>query len=660
VTVVAQAMDAVETEERTSGSKATPRGSVLTRDRESEMAFALDWLRGQIGDSLDARLKIDRQMPRSGPNGEPIAGVLETTITLPEDIEEYIREIWGGGTFKCQFNVPNGKGGYEYGKGFTIRIAGAPKMNGRLLDEPAAAAPAAAPVDTMAGRAIDVSAGVADRERARADRLEREMNELREKLGKTDTAALQVLLQPLNDRIAHLSADNKSLSEQLLAQANKPPPTDAVRDQLLTRAIDGDSARLQEQANRFEQRLDKMRDDHATELRQLRTNHDAEVKRLEDRHDRALDDITKTNTRAIDDLKAAHAREVKQYERAHDDGKKMVELGYQTRIDTAHNENKRLQAEHADLKAELGKLRERKDKTPSEQLKELAGIKENLDALTGGGDDADKPWYEKAADALTPVAMRVAERFAPDDADDGDDDIDTGAQQQQAQAVVHPPIGRVVRNPEDGQLYIHRGSGNYEGPYTDEQIQKLRAVTRHRALEQNKRRQQVNQRRQQVPTQAGAAAPEAANDETAPPGDAIDAALAEMEQPADAAAPPAPAQPRQIAQGSQLARPNPRQRQMVRGPQPAQPVALPRLKGKPPTPEEVKIAVEYLENAVGRGAKADEVARAAKALIPGRTLTYIKSVGVDNFLKSVADSKPGSPLTTQLGRTFVRQVATFL
>jgi hypothetical protein len=79
--------------------------------------------------------------------------------------------------------------------------------------------------------------------------------------------------------------------------------------------------------------------------------------------------------------------------------------------------------------------------------------------------------------------------------------------------------------------------------------------------------------------------------------------------------------------------------------------------GRPPDGKQIEMAVTFLEQAVNANSDPVQVAQTARTLIPGDVLTFIKGMGVEHFLRSVAESKPDSPLATQVGRNFVRKMA---
>ena len=77
-------------------------------------------------------------------------------------------------------------------------------------------------------------------------------------------------------------------------------------------------------------------------------------------------------------------------------------------------------------------------------------------------------------------------------------------------------------------------------------------------------------------------------------------------------------------------------------------------------PKDVERAVMFIEAAYKNGTDPGVLAASARNMLPEAMLDYLKQVGVDHFLNNVAKIQTGSPLATTRGRTYVRQVATFL
>lgn len=612
--------DAETIDERPTKGRETP---ALRRDREEDDLSTAEWFNANTN-GLACKVRVDRKAPRTGRNGENCGGVLETIEDVPDDLEEYIRDMWGGGTFQLQLQLPK-DGGWRYGKARQLRLAGEPKMHGRPLTD--AASPAAVPIENenVSATAIGVATKFADKERERADRLEREIASARQQGGLGDLAQIDLLMRPLREELAAMRVTNERLQQDLLTATQREPPRDEFRDKLLAKAVDDENAKLQAQADRYEKRLDQLRDNHSSEIRQLREGHAQDVKRLEDRHDRAMLDLQKQMDRTIDDLKKAHERELKQIERGHGSESKALEIAHETQLQSLKGEVTRLAAQIAESKGELGALRDKKEKTPLELLKEMAVLKEQMDAITGGGAAADenKPWYAQVLDAVgnSEVGLKIVERLTGGGAPPAG--APAGAASPQPRML--PPIGRPFKNPDDGKWYIHRGEAMFEGPYEENHIRQMLTATKQRA------RQQIAQ--SGAPPGAAGAAP--AQRRLVPAGQAKTHA-APQATPTQAAANTPPA----VAAAE------------------AAPAEAPPT--TPPDSKEVSMAIAYLENALGRGVKPEQVAASAAKLLPPTTVRWIREVGIDRFIQAVAAEKPTTPLATQHGRSWIRQVAQLL
>jgi hypothetical protein len=81
--------------------------------------------------------------------------------------------------------------------------------------------------------------------------------------------------------------------------------------------------------------------------------------------------------------------------------------------------------------------------------------------------------------------------------------------------------------------------------------------------------------------------------------------------------------------------------------------------GRPPNAQEMRIAINFMENAIKAGATPEQFGQTARNLIPSDILVYMQHVGIEKFLQS-ARLEQGSPLTSIRGRQFARSVAKFL
>lgn len=77
---------------------------------------------------------------------------------------------------------------------------------------------------------------------------------------------------------------------------------------------------------------------------------------------------------------------------------------------------------------------------------------------------------------------------------------------------------------------------------------------------------------------------------------------------------------------------------------------------RPPDPQEMTLAITFMEGALEAGTEAAAFAQTAAGVIPSGILNYIARVGVDEFLMNSVELSPESPLRGQRGRNFVRNV----
>lgn len=77
---------------------------------------------------------------------------------------------------------------------------------------------------------------------------------------------------------------------------------------------------------------------------------------------------------------------------------------------------------------------------------------------------------------------------------------------------------------------------------------------------------------------------------------------------------------------------------------------------RPPDPNEVRLALSFMEAAIQNGTDPAAFAATAKSAVPGDVLMYIEKVGIDEILNA-ANLPQDSLLRTQKGRNFSRAVA---
>lgn len=339
--------------------------------------------------------------------------------------EEFIRERHGGGTLFLRFMVPNAKGGgYKYGAGKQIKIAGDPKIEDKWLN---ADDTAAAPQQTS-DPATKEFVGFLAKE---VERKERKLDDLANRSA-LDPTLIALITEPLKQQNAMLAQQLEAMRKELAESRNAPAKEskgDEFRDKMLDRMMDGESARIA-----------AIRANHESELRQAKESHLAEVKRLEDRHDRAMAD-----------LRAQHDRELAQAKSMQDIALASVNQGAQLAKAMLEQTVARLEADNRRYEKELDELRAKKDKPLVEQLKEIDAIKKLVapEKDEDGDDDKKSPWVQGIealgiGNVLQGVAGKLLAGAEPQPA----------AQPQPAL----PPPGTRFRGP-DGRPYLMTPNG---------------------------------------------------------------------------------------------------------------------------------------------------------------------------------------------------------
>lgn len=555
-----------------------PTGTTTRQMREEDDRSLREWIDSLCGDSA-VRVSIIRKKPDRGPNGEQIGGSLETVEERPD--EDYIRETWGGGSFQLKIQKPNGNGNWQYFRARTIKLAGPPKMNGQVLVAGVTGGAPAAVVDA-GGDDNDLTKTVLSTMQRTMERAQDEAASSRGG-GGFDVAALQALQAPIIAQLEAAQREAGELRRMIMDATSKEAPTDPFRDKLMEKMVDGESVRLESLRARYD-----------SEIRQLKDNHTDEIKRM---REYARDDLKQSDRR--------HERELDNMKATHEGLLRANDVSYSTRTDGLSSNQSRLERELTEARAELVTLRAKKNQTISEKAEEILKVKDALTGLSpGGGDDSEKPWYERALGAIanSSAAQTVVERIAggEEEEDPQQQQMMLMAQQQQQQQAAlmaaqqqqaaAPPVGVPFQAP-DGNIYV-RNPDDSVTLIDPEQLRRQRA-----AAVRGRRKGQTA--------------------EGTPANGAPEAAAAAA--PADPAA------------------------------------GL-----KKPEPADVAMAVNFMENAIRNGTEPEKFAATARNMVPAPILNYIQAIGVDEFMNKVARLEAGSPLTSQHGRNFAREVVKHL
>lgn len=518
-----------------------PETAASKEIREETDRDLKEWIRSIASRSEGAfKIEIVRRRPKMW-KGVACGGMLETVEDLIDD--QYLREHHGGGTYDLKIKRQGGeKGLWSYGPQRSIEIAGAPKIEGLVPDEPMAVAPAARAEVELAKVAMKTMQDGLVREQERMERMEARGNH-----SDGNMEMLRALNEPLVAQLQSVMEQNRDLQTKIhdiLANANRRPES-GLQDRILEKMVDGESARI-----------DALRTQHDSELRSLRENARHEVGQLREQHAEDLRQRERQHEREIDTIKQSYETQIKS-----------GEVAYSARVDGLKAEADRLNRELGETRARAATLEAKKDKSLTEQAEEIVKVQEAFKALGVGGDAGeDSPWYERVIEALgnSEVVGKM---------------LGVGGSPEQQQAAMlqqmAPPPGVPFRAP-DGQVYVR-----------DEQNQVRRIDPRQ--------------------LQAGRRKKAAANGK----------AKAESEAPA--------------------AGPN----------------------ARPPDPDELAIAIRFLEGALRNDTPPETLMRSAMAMVPGDILEYLRSVGVEKFLET-ANIKPSTPLASQHGRNYVRKLAKLL
>ena len=352
-----------------------------------------EWLT-EVGTGASLKIKLIRVTPATW-QGHNIKGHIDEFDTPFSEKE--IQSRFGGGKFLVRTWKQSAKGNWVYSGTRTFEIAGDPKVTGELMhggvaEEKELSLP---PEGMATTRAMNMVERVAEQERKRAERMEDEIRSSRRE--GPDMAMFNAALAPLNAQIAAMNAQllaaQKVASDKdtrILELATRKPET-TFQDTLLGKMVDGESARIE-----------GIRENHASELRQLRENHASELKASREHHREEL--AMRENT---------HAREINTLERSHASSMDSIKLSYEGRIDAFKSRISDLEQRLSQMGAELGAIRDKKDKGLIEQMEEMATVKNAMEALgMGGGGEPQGSVMERIAMGVleSPVVRAIATR----------------------------------------------------------------------------------------------------------------------------------------------------------------------------------------------------------------------------------------------------------
>ena len=372
--------------------------------------------------SLQANTPIKVSVIRKFPvtwEGQSIKGTLDT---FEEPIsEEDLRDMYGGGKYQLMIRVPDESGGWVFATSRTLEIAGNPKLvsetgsansngsnggNGHRSDDAVQAAL------RMSAGLVDKAQEMADRER---DRYQPQTNGL--EFVMREMAAMREQQAEKDREIFRVMTERK----------------DSAAEMLLGKAIDGESARMQQLRAQIDSELRMKNEMHRAEVERIHTAYTDLARRQDDQYKREIDNLNRAYESRSEATKLAHDS---------------VVAGYQREI--SH-----LDRELTAAKTELAELRARKDKGLTESITELSLLKEAMESLTGGGDkEESQSTVERILSSImgSPLAEGVAARLAGPA---------SAAVPQLPAAPPEPdlPVNRPLQLP-DGRVVVRRQDGS--------------------------------------------------------------------------------------------------------------------------------------------------------------------------------------------------------
>jgi hypothetical protein len=319
------------------------------------------WLQ-QFGNTAQVRISIDRKAPTTW-NGKPIKGLLDTIEDELID-ETYVKERFGGGTYAIRAFTQHATGKYVYAGQKTIQIAGDPRVEGD--DDAKGAVPILSTRDNAAElAALQMTKDIALTSQRRAAELE---DRLLMRKSDLDPATM-ALVETLRAQIEVQANEARTLRQQLNELLTKKPEPSST-ERFFESYLMNDSTRL-----------DQLRTLHASELRQKDDYYKAEIMRVEDRAERALQTLKESTAREVDNIKMLHQMTIENLKATH-----------ASQITVLDGTVRSLRDDLTATREKVSSLEAKKDKTVTEQLKDIAAVKEAFGTMfpDNSGEEPEK------------------------------------------------------------------------------------------------------------------------------------------------------------------------------------------------------------------------------------------------------------------------------
>ena len=349
--------------------------------------------------------------------------------------------------------------------------------------------------------------------------------------------------------------------------------------------------------------MDKMFDSSNSRQESMRMMHESEIRMMRENNRDDIKRIEDRYERQMHAMQEAHKREIDNLSRTSDMMNSANKIGYESQVSSYKMEADRLRMDLTEARAEIAALRAKKEKTLIEQASELHQVGEKLSSLGLGGFGKDEDEKEHWAERLIGGVMDNPEIVST---------VAQGLSNVQNATPPAPPPGAVTPPQQQDQQATQQQATQQPQPGQAQ-------------LPAGQQQEPVHV--DDIPIGQPFYGPDGETYVKVPPDGSIVT----------------------YAQAVEMAKREEAETQ----------AAKEEAEGKP-SPAQIKIAVTFAEGAYQNGTPPEVFAQTARNSVPGDLLDHISEVGVDTFLNEEANLEHGSPLRTQAGRNYMRQVAEFL
>lgn len=356
--------------------------------------------------------------------------------------EEYIEKHFGGGVYEVKFYDTNGAG-WQFAGQVTIKIPGDPNLasyrakagithNGTAQQQQSQPAEHPSIIKDAMAMVNDQLKRAEDRASAKGDNSD--------------------VIELMREQLAGARSEAAELRAEIRALANKPAPAppqrNAMEEKMFEALLEGDSARVT-----------NLRTTQESELRQLKESHRQDLERMDARHDRSMQDMKNAHERELATIRASHEVAMMAAKNSHEVQLAAANASFMVQKQSLESENKRLDKDNDQLRAEVKDLRAKKELGPVEMAKAVETYKNAF----GVGDEDETSTGAKIVEAITNPATwdgigSVIGQFKPPAAPPAQAQAQTGEQGMEKAK------RQIVVNKQTGEKYLVMPDGTLKGP----------------------------------------------------------------------------------------------------------------------------------------------------------------------------------------------------